>query len=107
MTKNEFNAWKQVTEASRHHWVVDQTTLRNRRVHLIYKGGESGQFIEVTPEGKATIGDYVGAIPHIGEALFTPKHSRQFANGDEALAKVIEVMGLKFLLDFVGIPAYR
>lgn len=107
MTTQEFQDWKQVTESSRFNWVVDQAQLRNSNRYLIYKGGQSGQFISIEPDGTASIGNYDGAIPHIGEACFQVKHTRKCANQDEALARLIEVAGLKFLLDIVGIPCYR
>lgn len=107
MTKQEFNLWKAKTESSRNHWVVDDIQLHNRGTYLIYKGGVDGQYIEVTADGKATIGDYTSAIPHIGDALFVPKHSRQFSSREEAMTRLIEHAGLKFLLDILNIPAYQ
>lgn len=107
MTTQEFNNWKKETEGSKHHWQVDEVTKRNRGVLLIYIGGENGKYIEVTPDGQATVGKYEGAVPHIGEALFVPLHARKFASQDQAMAALIEKAGLAFLLDLTGSRAYE
>ena len=106
MTKQEYEAWRKETEDSRFHWQTDPIMEANTGTLLFYKGGENGSFIEVTKDGKATIGNYAGAVPHIGEALFTPKHVRQFTDQNTALARLIERMGIPFLLDFTGSRAY-
>lgn len=102
MTKAEYEAWKKETERSRHHWTVDEVRKINTGDLLFYKGAENGQYIEVSFSGVATVGTYEGAIPHIGEALFRPLHSRSFSSQGEALKVLLERAGLNFLMDFMG-----
>jgi hypothetical protein len=107
MTTTEYNAWKKATEASRYHWTVDQCQLANSGRYLIFKGGTAGQFVTVEQDGTASIGTYEGAIPCITDACFQVKHTRKFANQNDAMKALIERAGLKFLLDLTGIQAYR
>lgn len=102
MTKEEFKAWKQVTEASRYHWTVDRVQLHNHNRYLIYKGGEQGQFVSVDADGTASIGTYEGAVPCITDACFKTLHSRKFETQNEAIHNLIERAGLNFLLDIMG-----
>lgn len=105
MTKQEFEAWKRHTEASRHHWQVDEV-MRHNGYYMIYKGGSSGQFITIDKTGRAAVGTYTDAVPCISDGCFVEQHSRQFANQDEALKVLVERAGLSFLLDIIGIRAY-
>lgn len=107
MTKKEFQAWKEETERSRHHWVVDEVQLQNTGGYLFFKGGQNGQFIQVDKNGLASVGTYAGAIPCITDACFQIKHSKQFPNQNEAITTLIEQAGLSFLLDFIGSRAYQ
>ncbi len=53
-------------------WVEDAVSRLNGRGCLYYSGGESGIYMRITPDGTLQVGNYEGAIPHIGEALFKP-----------------------------------
>ena len=106
MTKQEFDGWKAHTEANAHHWQVDECQLHNHQRYLIYKGGVDGKYVEIEADGKATIGTYEGALPCITDACFTVQHTRQFTSQNEALTRLIEVMGVGFLLDLQGVRAY-
>ena len=98
-----FEAWKIETESSKLLWVMDQVTFHNRVDLLFFRGGTDGTYIEISKGGFVSIGYYEGAIPHIGEAMFIKKHGKQLAGDqDKALARVVETLGLPFLLDFIG-----
>lgn len=72
MDQREFEHWQAVTSGSRHMWVEDAVTRMNGRGCLYYSGGESGIYMRITQDGMLQVGNYEGAIPHIGEALFRP-----------------------------------
>jgi len=103
MDKQEFDGWMRVTQDSETRWTMDEVQWANRRRVLCYKGGEDGVYIECEPDGTATIGTYAGAIPHIGEALFVPKHSKKMgANASDAFAAVAQKLGVGFLTNLIG-----
>lgn len=105
MDKNEYAGWMRLTKASEHKWVHDTVMFHNHGIHLFYKGGTDGIYIQIMPDGTASIGNYAMAIPHIGDAMFTVKHSKKLAeDADTALGIVLERMGLQFLLDFINPP---
>lgn len=102
MTKVEFDSWTKMTKFSEKAWVLDENTLHNYGEYLFYKGGENGVYIEVRKDGIASVGEYEGAIPHIGEAFFIVKHENKIASNREgALTKIIERLGLPFLMDLL------
>ena len=107
MTNQELLGWLKVTDGSVRFWTVDEVTLRNKDEYLIYKGGEAGDFIQVSEDGKLTFGTYEYAWPHIGDACFQVKSTKQFDTQSEALTKLIEVVGSSFLMDFMGVRSYR
>jgi hypothetical protein len=100
MTNTEFAAWTKHTARSRNGWKLDSLTLANRGVTLMYHGGHDGRYIEV--EGATvSVGSYEGAIPHIGEAIFTRQHTRTFANAQEAANAVMGAIGIKGLISIL------
>ncbi len=99
MTDTELKAWLAVTQNSRYRWTEDEITRLNGRGTLYYYGGEDGIYMRVQPDGKLSIGTYEGALPHIGEAFFTPKASMDCGNFDRALQTAMEFGGTKFLVD--------
>ena len=110
MTKDEFNAWMKLTKFSEKKWVLDEIRWANDGELLWYKGGVDGTYIWITPnayvEGKPNstiaIGEYKGAIPHIMEAEFTPKHSgERFGDVNAASKYVLERLGVAFLLEWL------
>ena len=103
MNQQEFDDWTKVTALSTRKWTVDETTLANRGEYLIYKGGESGHYFLVGEDGSVRFGTYEYAIPHIGEAIFKTTGVKQFLSQDKALTRLIEVAGLSFLMDFIGV----
>jgi len=103
MTQVEYDRWKMETSKSQFSWVMDQTTFHNRGDLLFFRGGEDGTYINISIDGFVSVGYYEGALPHIGEAMFIKKHGKQLADDqDKALARVVETMGMPFLMDFIG-----
>lgn len=121
MDKKEFDAWTAETKFSERCWRRDYITgenskLRARRMgdpsmeeELFYKGGEDGVYIEIRGNGTVTVGEYEGAIPHIGEAIFKVKHSnRPLYNGKPAetlsdgFTAITERLGLQFLVELLS-----
>jgi len=122
MTKAEFNAWTEETKFSERNWRRDHITGDNSKLYaehpewfkgkvkpvereLLYKGGENGVYIEIMGDGTVSVGEYTGAIPHIGEALFTPKHSNKpMYHGkpaetlNEGFTAITERLGIGFLI---------
>ena len=99
MTDTELKAWLAVTWDSRYRWTEDEITRLNGQGALYYYGGEDGIYMRIQPDGKLSIGTYEGALPHIGEAFFTPKASMDCGNFDQAIQAAIEFGGTKFLVD--------
>lgn len=99
MDKAEFEKWMEVTRSSQHHWVEDEVTRLNGRGALYYTGGENGLFMRIETDGMLRAGTYEGAIPHIGEAVFTVKAEKQFDSWEQACQRALEAGGIDFLLD--------
>lgn len=118
MTKQEFDAWWLETKASENKWNRDEITGYNTKrmaeiknnpalyQELFYTGGEDGVYITVNGMGIVEVGEYQGAYPHIGEAMFIPKHTnhpiyhgKQAENFDEAFGAIMERLGISFLVD--------
>ena len=102
MTDSEWKQWMAVTENSQHQWTEDEITRRNGRGALYYLGGEDGVYIRIQPEGKLSVGTYEGALPHIGEAVFTRKAVMDCAGFDQAFQKAAELAGSRFLRDLLS-----
>jgi|LSPZ01.1.fsa_nt_gi hypothetical protein len=103
MTKPEFDAWTKETKFSENKWVRD---IPHSGRETFYKGGIDGVYIMIFEDGTVNVGEYKGAIPHIGEASFAVKHSgkplyhgRPAATLDEGFAAIMERLGLGFLID--------
>ena len=99
MDQSEFEHWQAVTSSSQYLWVEDAVTRLNGRGCLCYSGGESGIYMRITPDGTLQAGNYEGAIPHIGEALFKPGAERKCGSFNEAFQLACELGGRKFLAD--------
>jgi len=103
MDKIEFDAWMAETRRSIRNWRMDDLRYENDGEILAYKGGARGVFILAEADGTVEIGDYDGAIPHIGEAFYTVKHRRKVGRcADDAFRIVCQRMGTSFLLDVLG-----
>lgn len=89
MTKEEALAWMRITEESRRRWILDAVHCTSEDA-LYYKGGEDGVYIRMTTRTCVEIGLYEGAVPHIGEALFTPKWRGDFGDHEGAVRFINE-----------------
>jgi len=122
MTKKEFDYWWGQTQKSKWAWKRDYITGENSRLRserennpalyreLFYKGGEDGIYIEIDGTGKVEVGEYQGAYPHIGEAIFTTKHKnnpmhkgKPAENFEDALTAIMERLGVQFLIDILAV----
>jgi hypothetical protein len=99
MTNQEFAAWNSVTAGSAGLWTEDAIYRLNGRGAFYYIGGEDGAYLRISKEGVLEAGKYEGAIPHIGEAFFTPAVTRRYGNFSDAFAAAMELGGKKFLVD--------
>ena len=99
MNQAEFDYWSAVTASSKHKWVEDEIYRHNGRGSFYYTGGEDGIYIEATKEGQLQYGRYEGAIPHIGEAIFMPAETLQFASYSAAYNEMLRRCGVQFLVD--------
>lgn len=97
MTDNEFKAWATHTARSRNGWMLDEVTAHNRGEMLLYRGGERGVYVLVS-RNVVTVGRYEGAVPHIGEAMFTCVGQKAFANDSRAFEAVANATGLSGLM---------
>lgn len=102
MYPEEFEHWQKITASSLHRWVEDAATRLNGRGLLYYSGGKSGIYMRITKDGVLQAGEYEGAIPHIGEALFTVKAERKCGSFDEAFTLALKAGGREFLADMLS-----
>lgn len=99
MNQKELESWQAVRASSTHKWVEDSIFRLNGRGAMYYTGGEDGIYMEISKDGTLELGDYEGALPHIGEAIFTVKAQKQCAGFDEAFQIACQIGGKKFLMD--------
>ncbi|MDL2232015.1 DUF3849 domain-containing protein [Ruminococcaceae bacterium OttesenSCG-928-L11] len=99
MNQQEFAVWTTKTQSSSHQWVEDDIFRQNGRGAMYYIGGEDGLYMKIASDGLLTAGDYKGAVPHIGEALFTVEAQRQYSDYNEAFTAALSIGGQKFLMD--------
>ena len=98
-SEQNFKAWMAVTESSRFKWVEDEIYRLNGRGAMYYTGGEDGIYMRISNDGTLDAGNYEGAIPHIGEAMFTSAVNKQFPNFNDAYTAAMEAGGKQFLVD--------
>lgn len=104
MSKVEFEAWKRETARSRHQWIIDEIhNGRDGQDLVVFKGGENGKFFRIDQSGLCEVGSYEGAIPHIGEAIFTITGVHKCETFDDGVTRLLTALGASFLLEFVGI----
>ncbi len=99
MDKRELEYWQSVTEHSTYRWTEDSIIRLNSGEHLYYIGGENGHYMRLSQDGKLTVGNYEGAYPHIGEAVFYLRAEHQYLNINEAFQAACQLGGAKFLED--------
>jgi hypothetical protein len=102
MNDEEFTLWREWTATSRCKWTVDPIhNGLNDRDLLAHLGGEAGRYVQVDRDGTLNLGTYTDAVPHIGEALFTPTITRRCADFTAALTLAMEAGGVAFLRDLL------
>ena len=104
MTRQEYERWQAVTQSSQFRWTEDEIYRLNGRGALYYYGGEDGIYVRIQKDGKLEAGNYEGAIPHIGEAVFKPAVQRQCQDYSEAFTLAMEAGGKQFLVDMFSQP---
>ena len=97
--QRDWNYWTAVTESSRFKWTEDEIIRLNGHGAMYYIGGEDGQFIQIGKDGLLTAGTYEGAIPHIGDAMFSTVVTKQYPDYNAAFTAALEAGGKKFLID--------
>jgi hypothetical protein len=98
-SEQNFAAWMAVTERSRYRWTEDEIYRLNGRGAMYYTGGEDGVYIRIRKDGVLEAGNYEGAIPHIGEAVFMPVVDKRFDSFSEAYKAAMEAGGKRFMVD--------
>lgn len=104
MTPTEFKAWSDDMKAARGRWSLDRVHDGRNGDLLLFLPDTTDQTkgVYVSVRGKtADAGVFEGAIPHIGEAVFRSRWSKEFSSHDEALKTIIERCGANALLAFV------
>ncbi len=116
MSPEEFKAWAGQMKRAAGHWTLDPVSLHNRQEYLFFCGRmddpSKGIFVEMSHNKDRTVelacGQYEGAIPHIGEAMFAPTTRLQFPDMEAAIGHALGRMGLSFMLAFLqGQSPYR
>jgi hypothetical protein len=98
-SERSFAAWMAVTESSRYRWTEDEIYRLNGRGAMYYTGGEDGVYMRIRKDGALEAGNYEGAIPHIGEAVFMPVVNKRFGSFSEAYKAAMEAGGKRFMVD--------
>jgi len=101
MNAEEFEKWAAFQKKNAGHWVMDRVREMNTGDLFFYNALPSdparGIFVEITKAGALRSGRFEGAVPHIGEALFTIKVDKKFENQDKAFTHAVTALGLSFL----------
>ena len=107
MNATETEAWVKSMKANRGHWKVDPVhngTEASGYSLLLYKtkvnDHTAGEYIFVRKD-HVSAGEFAGAIPHMGEALFTAHWDREFASFSDAVETVIERAGMSVLMALI------
>ena len=86
MNPNTYKTWLSYAVNPNFAWCRDQVTWMNRGELLLSRGNHDGAYITIDRTGMARAGMYHGAIPHIGDALFSaPFYTKQFESLDAAV----------------------
>ena len=113
MSPKEYNTWKRFQMKNAGYWSIDPIhTGNNGKDLLIYvaspKDPSSGLYVHISNDGEFSAGNFVGAVPHMGEAEYFPKVTKKFDNKIFALSQACENYGLTFLkVLFRNNPPFR
>lgn len=102
MTQNEQQAWADYMKSCRGKWSLDPIhNGTHGKGHLFFvlrdAAAGAGTYVTIDPAGKADAGEFTGAIPHMGEACYRSRWSKQFENQSDAFARLVERLGIGFL----------
>lgn len=103
MTQDEIKAWLAVTGSSSTRWTEDAVFRLNGHGAKYYRGGKNGVYTTIHQDGRLELGNYEGAIPHVGEAYYQPVVRCRYEDFNTAFAKAIEFLGTPFLLDMFSL----
>ena len=111
MNSEEYAHWTEFMRSKRGMWQVDpiHDGLDGRDL-MVFAGytTDPSRGVYVRVHGRRSeAGVYEGAVPHIGEALFTPRWTAYFETVNKAMAATIERLGLPFLTALAGSGCYR
>lgn len=100
---SSYNAWVTYMKSRRGMWTIDQIHNgvggKDLLAYASYAGDHSSGVYVMVNNGKVDSGTFRDAVPHIGEATFSPKWSKDFGDHNEAIATVMTRLGVRFLLD--------
>jgi len=88
-----------ITKIGEHQWAEDEIYRLNGRGAMYYTGGEDGIYLRIQADGTLETGSYEGAIPHIGDAVFTPKVTKAYDSYSAAFQAAMEVGGKQIVAD--------
>ena len=97
--EQNLGVWMAITQGSQHRWTEDEIYRLNGHGAMYYTGGEDGIYVRIESDGTLEAGSYEGAIPHIGDAMFTPKIVKEYESYSAALQAVVEAGGKQFMAD--------
>ena len=98
-SEQNISVWMAITQGSQHQWTEDEIYRLNGQGALYYTGGEDGIYVRIESNGMLEAGNYEGATPHIGEAMFTPKIIKEYDSYSAAVQAVMEAGGKQFMTD--------
>ena len=112
MSPKEYNAWKRFQMTNAGYWTIDPIhNGSDDKDFLVYvaspKDPTSGLYVHISNDGTFNAGNFLGALPHMGEAEYFPKVTKKFDNKIFALSQACENYGLSFLkILFRGTPPF-
>ena len=97
MTPQEYKAWQEQTASAYGGWMLDEEAFFSqgilRYLRRTKSSGVAGSYVEVTPDGAATIGSYAGdpLYTELRAAKFTPLYTSKA--GDDLPTAAAKVFG--------------
>jgi hypothetical protein len=93
--------WQARMVAARGKWIVDSIHNGKNRDFLCYlpeaaEDGICGIYVSIIGN-RANAGYYSGAIPHIGDAIFTIVWQKEFTTVNEAFSRVLGRLGINLI----------
>ena len=92
----EFAAWKNLCDGIPGNWKEDRRYRQKKDGALYYLGGENGQYMRVTNDGKLTVGKYELARSGIEDAVLFARVTQQYASYEQAFLIASRLAGQRF-----------